>query len=166
MSRWTAPLLAVALLAALPSPAEAQWKWRDRNGQIQYSDLPPPAGIADKDILTRPTSGLRAAPVAAAASAASAAASGPALPRGVDPELEARRKLAEQAEADKRKAEEAKATAIRADNCNRAREQMRTLDSGIRISRVNPRGEREVLDDAARAEESRRARDAMAADCR
>ena len=33
------------LLLSLASTAAAQWKWRDANGKVQYSDLPPPAGI-------------------------------------------------------------------------------------------------------------------------
>ena len=45
---------------SLPLPAEAQWKWNDKGGHIQYSDLPPPAGTPDQDILSRPTA--RAAP--------------------------------------------------------------------------------------------------------
>ena len=36
-------------------PAEAQWKWRDKGGHVQYSDLPPPAGTPDQDILARPS---------------------------------------------------------------------------------------------------------------
>ncbi len=169
MLRWTVCLLAGITVAAIALPADAQWKWRDKAGRWQYSDLPPPPDIADKDIVGRPpgarTARTGAGPVAAgAASAASAPA--PALPRAGEPELEAKRKAAEQAEADKRKADEAKLAAARAENCSRAREQLRTLDSGIRIARVNAQGEREVLDDAARAESTRRAREAVASECR
>jgi len=85
--------------------------------------------------------------------------------RASDPELEARRKKAEQEVADKKKAEDAKVAAARADNCSRAKEQMRTLDSGMRMARTNAKGEREVLDDAARAAETARARNVVASDC-
>ncbi|WP_341891643.1 DUF4124 domain-containing protein [Variovorax sp. YR752] len=157
-------VLSLALVGAtLALPAAAQWKWRGVNGQIQYSDLPPPAGVSDKDILQRPSgSTLRAAPVAPAASAASA----PALtPKTSDPELEAKRKKAEQEEAAKAKAEQERVAAVKAENCKRAREQIRTLDSGMRMARVNEKGEREVLDDKMRAEEMKRARDVANADC-
>lgn len=156
--------LSIALAgAAFALPAAAQWKWRGANGQIQYSDLPPPPGVAEKDILQRPTAAtLRAAPSPAAAAAASAA-SQPAA--AVDPELEAKRKKAEQEASAKAKEEEQRLAAAKADNCNRAREQLRTLESGMRIARVNDKGEREVLDDKMRADEMKRARDVAGANC-
>ena len=40
------------------------------------------------------------------------------------------------------------------------------MDTGQRMVRINDKGEREVLDDAGRADEVRRAREVMAADCR
>jgi hypothetical protein len=158
-------LLAVAFAAALAAPsAYAQWKWKDASGIVQYSDLPPPPGIADRDILQRPAPAamMRAAPQAA--SAATMGASGAA--RGVDPELEARRKKAEQDEAARKKADEDRAGAARADNCARARGNLKALDDGLRMARLNAKGEREVLDDQARAEESRRTRAVIASDCK
>lgn len=157
-------VLSLALVGAtLALPAAAQWKWRAANGQIQYSDLPPPPGVADKDILLRPTAAsLRATAPAAAAPAASAP---PLTPKNIDPELEAKRKKAEQDEAAKTKAEEQRVAAAKAENCKRAREQMRTLESGMRMARINDKGEREVLDDKMRADEMKRARDVANAEC-
>src|SRR5689334_25397952 len=108
MHRWTALTCAAVLGALLAVPAHAQWKWRDKNGQTQYSDLPPPAGIAESDILQRPSAAQRV--TSAAAPAASGAASGaPALvPKGSDPALEAKRRQAEQEAAAKKKAEDEK----------------------------------------------------------
>lgn len=156
--------LALALAgAALALPAAAQWKWRGANGQIQYSDLPPPQGTSEKDILQRPSAAsLRAA---AAVGAAPAASVPPLAPKGTDPELEAKRKKTEQEDAAKSKAEEQRVAAAKAENCKRARDQLRTLDSGMRMARVNEKGEREVLDDKMRAEEVKRARDVANADC-
>ncbi|MES2101850.1 MAG: DUF4124 domain-containing protein [Pseudomonadota bacterium] len=166
MTRWSKVALAALIGLSLALPAAAQWKWRDKRGQTQYSDLPPPPGVPESDILQRPSAGAaRRAPVAAApASAASAAPLSAA--RASDPELEARRKKAEQEVADKKKAEDAKIAATRADNCTRAKDQLRTLDSGIRIARVDAKGEREILDDAARAAEGRRMRDVIASECK
>ncbi|MGZ5185971.1 MAG: DUF4124 domain-containing protein [Caldimonas sp.] len=166
-----AGVAAVLLLAALP--AEAQWKWRDKGGRVQYSDLPPPVGTPDQDILARPTVQQRRAAAAASAPASAAstaslqaAASSPLTPRVVDPELEARRKRAETEQAAKVKVEEERVAATKADNCARARAQLRTLDSGVRVSRTNEKGEREFLDDQQRADETRHAKDAIAADCK
>ena len=167
---------AAAVLVLVALPAEAQWKWRDRNGHVQYSDLPPPSGTPDQDILLRPSVQRRTTlspPLlpASAASAASAmagpgAASNPLTPRTVEPELEAKRKKVEADQAAKVKADEERIVAAKADNCNRARTQLRTLDSGIRVTRANDKGEREFLDDKQRADEVKRARDAIASDCK
>ncbi len=173
MARWTTPIVATLLGLCLALPAHAQWKWRDKSGQTQYSDLPPPQGVPEQDILSRPASAKRrstgpaAAAASAAASAVPGAATGAALaPKTVEPELEARRKKAEADEAAKAKIEEAKIAAARAENCTRARTQMRTLDSGIRVVRANDKGEREILDDKQRASEVKRTQDIISADCK
>ena len=172
MHRWTALVLTFVVGVAMTTPAAAQWKWRDAQGRTQYSDTPPPPSVPDKDILQRPTV---SAPMRAAAPAASAPASGASgasglTPKIADSELEAKRKKTEEDAADKateqKKADEAKIAAARADNCARAKAQMRTFDSGVRVSRTNDKGEREFLDDKARAQEVQRTRDAMASDCK
>ena len=168
MARSLAAVCAVLLAVMAASPAEAQWKWKDKSGHTQYSDLPPPPGTPDADILGRPSAGRRgAAPVVAASAPASAASGAPKLAlKSADPELEAKRKQAEADAATKTKAEEARVAAARADNCNRARGQIKTLDSGIRLARTNDKGEREVLDDKQRADEMKRAQDAVSTDCK
>jgi type IV secretory pathway VirB10-like protein len=156
-------LVAMACLL-LSTPAEAQWKWRDSRGQIHISDIPPPRDIPDKDVLQRPEVTVRKAapaPLAVASAAASAPAKAP-----VDAELEERRKRTEQEQAARTEADKQKAAAVRKDNCQRAREQLATLDSGQRIARVKADGEREILDDEQRARESRRARELIASECR
>jgi hypothetical protein len=164
MHRWTALACAAVLGALLAVPAQAQWKWRDKNGQTQYSDLPPPSGIAESDILQRPAQRTAPAAVAAASGAASGA---PALaPKGSDPALEAKRRQAEQDVAAKKKAEDEKVAIAKADNCMRAKAQMRTLDSGVRIARTNDKGEREFMDDTARAAEAKRTQDIIGSDCK
>jgi hypothetical protein len=167
MPRLSVVVLSALIGAAIALPATAQWKWRDKGGHIQYSDLPPPPGVSDSDILQRPRAEQRRMPIAAAPAAASAASAAPAAPaKTVDAELEAKRKKAEQETAAKSKAEEERVAAARAENCSRAKGYMRTLDEGIRIVRTNPKGEREVLDDKGRAEEAQRTRDIIASDCK
>ena len=161
------PLAAAALMLALALPAQAQWMWRDASGRITVSDLPPPRETPDKDILRRPEAPRRAA-AAPAAAPASDAASRPAATANApaDPALEARKRAAEQAQQARQRAEEQKVAAQKADNCQRAREQLRLLESGTRLARVNEKGERVVMEDAVRADELRRARDVVASDCR
>ncbi len=171
MRQFTLLTLAFLIGASLAAPASAQWKWRDKTGVVQYSDLPPPPGIPANDVLQRATTGRQGvavvAPAATAASAATPAAPGA---KGADPELEARRSKAEQEKAAKAKAEEIaqgeKLALAKADNCSRARGHMKSLDDGMRMSRTNASGEREVLDDKARAEEKARTREIIASDCK
>ena len=172
MARTIVALLAVLAAGLIALPAEAQWKWRDKSGHTQYSDLPPPPGTADADILARPSAAMRRAAVAntavtaTAASTASAAAPASA-PRTADPELEAKRKKAESEAAAKAKAEQDKLSVARADNCSRARAQLTTLQSGIRLAQTNAKtGEREFLDDKQRADETRRTQEVIATDCK
>lgn len=165
-----AKLAACALLALLSiglnSAALAQWKWRDGKGHVQYSDIPPPATVAEQDILQRPAGAARRAPMQGTPAPTAPAAPAASGPKTTDPELEAKRRKAEQDEAAKRKVEEDKQAAVRADNCNRAKAQQRALDDGIRMARVNEKGEREILDDNARAAESKRTREIITSDCK
>jgi hypothetical protein len=158
-----------ALVLTLSLPAAAQWKWKDSRGQTQYSDLPPPQGTPEQNILARPSASQRgaiASPPASSASAAAAGASGLLSPKVVDPELEARRKKAELELLAKSKADDANVASAKMDNCSRAKGALRSLDSGQRLTRTNDKGEREFLDDTQRAEEAKRMRSVMAADCK
>ncbi len=169
MRRWTPVVIAATLGLALALPAHAQWKWRDKAGQTQYSDLPPPAGTADADILLRPNAGQRratAAPAVAAAASGAASAAPRLAPKASEPELEAKRRKVEEEAAAQKKAEEARMAVARADNCVRAKAQVRSMESGVRVARTNEKGEREFLDDAARAAEAQRSRGVVASDCK
>ena len=164
--------LSLAALACLllSNAAQAQWKWRDSRGQIHISDIPPPRDVPDKDVLQRPDPAVRK-PAPAPSPAAVAAASSPggaavAAKPPVDAELEEKRKQAEQEKAARAKADEQKAAAVRKDNCQRARDQLNTLESGQRIARVKADGEREYMDDDQRSKETQRARQLIASECR
>jgi hypothetical protein len=167
-------LLAVA--CAAPALGHAEWQWIDATGRRVFSDQPPPPDTPQKNILRQPgprpasltfekAAPAGTAPAEAAAAAPKAAASA-GRPSGRDGELEAKRKQLEAAEAQKRKAEEERVAKARADNCTRARQAKATLDSGQRLARVNDKGEREVLDDAARATELQRVQDIIASECK
>lgn len=157
---------AALVLGLLAVSAHAQWKWRDKDGRVNASDLPPPRDVPDKDILSRPVVVVQRAAAAAASAASAAASEAPAAKTGLEREVEARKRAAEQEQAAKAKADDARVAAVRAENCQRARAQLGALDSGQRMVRVNAQGERTVLDDAGRAEELRQVRDVIASDCR
>lgn len=164
-------LLTLAVACAAPALALAQWQWVDKTGRKVFSDQPPPADIPASSILRQPGGRAAApAPAAVAAPAPQAEAAKPGTPpapkvTGKDPALEEKRKRAEAAEAEKAKAEEEKLAQGRAENCQKAKRAKATLDSGMRISRVNDKGEREVLDDATRDRELKSYEAAIARDC-
>ncbi|MDP4300223.1 DUF4124 domain-containing protein [Leptothrix discophora] len=161
-------LLVVAALAGtyagVAAPALAQWKWRDADGRIQYSDRPPPPGIPARSVLARPAAPApvqaRAVDPAASPAATAEAASGA---RNVDPELAARKRAAEAAE---RKAEDERFARERQASCARARDYLRVLETGLPLARVNEKGERENVPGAERDAELRRAREIISSDCR
>jgi hypothetical protein len=158
------PFLVTALGCAWSLGAVAQWQWIDSNGSKVFSDRGPPPEIPAKNILKQPGGVPKALPVTAPAAPASAAP----VPKisGVDKALEEKKKQAEDAEAAQRKAELDKNAATRAENCKLAKQSRASFDSGMRIARTNEKGEREVLDDAARAIEVKRVQDVMASECK
>ena len=171
-------LLRVTLLGlALAAPALcfAQWQWIDKDGRKVYSDQPPSADVPAKNILKQPSGkGGRSMPVPVAEPAPqAAAASAPGKPAasapkvsGKDKELEEKKKLADAAAAEKKKAQEEEVAKQRVDNCERAKRAKATFDSGQRIAQVNAKGEREYMDDAARAVETKRLEGIISRDCK
>jgi hypothetical protein len=159
-------LTALTFVLLAPLAQAQQWMWRDKDGRVTASDRPPPRDIAEKDILQRPVpESRRVATVAPAASAAPGVAA-PAATTALEREVQARKKAAEAEQAAKSKADEERNAARKAENCRNARSNLATLESGVRIARTNDKGEREFLEDAARNEEMRRAREVIASDCR
>ncbi len=165
-------LLAASLMSL---SAFAQWQWLDKDGRKVFSDLAPPASVPEKNILKRPgqsktpttpdggAAGDTPPKVATPASSAQKAASAPLS--ALDKEVAERKKKAEQEEAAKRKADEERVNKAKAENCQRAKSAQKGLDSGLRMARINDKGEREILDDAARSAESKRLQGIVASDC-
>ena len=180
------PLLRGLLMAAAVATASgawAQWQWKDANGRRIFSDTPPPASVPDRDILQRPRGMAQpsaaspdngtaspAAPGAAAGDAPRPDAAPKPAPSAGDAALEQRKRQLEQAEADKRKAEEKaaqeKAAKTRAANCEAARRNKTTLESGVRMTVTNAKGEAEFLDEAGRAAQLRQANEQIRENCR
>ena len=155
----------LAILAATGS-AQAQWIWINADGRKVYSDRPPPVEISDKLILKRPA----AAPVSQSAKDAEAAAgAGTPVPTpkpSEDKALLARKKQLADAEAAKTSAEQERIDKIKAENCSRARQGKATYDSGLRISTVTSKGEREYLTEEAIAREQRHLAEVINSECK
>lgn len=158
----------LVLACALPLVASAQWMWLDKSGRKVFSDQAPPADIAPDRILKQPGSrtGGIAVPGAVATAAPAAPAASLPKPTGKDKELEAKKKQLDAAEAEKKKAEQDKIAAMRAENCTRAKASRANYESGVRLSRMNEKGEREILDDNQRAAEMKVLDGVIARDCK
>ncbi|MDQ7746385.1 DUF4124 domain-containing protein [Hydrogenophaga pseudoflava] len=165
--------LAFASFAVLFSgSALAQWVWVDASGNKVFSDTAPPPGTPEKSILRKPGSSRQAAPASPAPTGTdSAGAQSVDAPKvtGRDEQLEAKKKQAEkqaqEAAQAKKKAEDDRLAAARAGNCERARRAKATMDSGVRIATTNAKGEREIMDDKARAAEVQRIEGVIRSDC-
>jgi hypothetical protein len=165
------PLFVTLIGLVLAASAQAQWKWKDAKGNVQYSDRPPPIGTPDKDILQRPAGAMRSVVVVPAGQPASAAASAPpraaaSAPTKAEREAAARQKQEEEREQNKQKEEERRLAEQRRENCSRAQSSLRELQSGIRITRTNEQGERVYMDDVQRRAEVERARQVITSECR
>lgn len=165
---------ACALACTLPLTALAQWQWVEKDGRKVFSDQPPPAHIPAESILKQPgrlapaakaPAPAASAPAPSAAATARPAASAPKI-SGKDKDLEDKKKQAEAAEAEKARAEKERQAKLRADNCARAKSAKADYDSGVRLARTNAKGEREIIDDAARAAEINRLQGILSTDCK
>ena len=173
MQKIALPFAACLLaLAAVGAQAQTLWKWRDAAGQMHISDKAPPAGTPAKNIISGPPGGVAPAPVlttATSASGATAATAANNAASSAESDLDKKKKTADRERVDKEKADraalEAKNAAVRKDNCSRAQAAQATIQSGQRMAKLNDKGEREVLDDAGRAEELKRTRDAITSNC-
>jgi hypothetical protein len=175
-----AQLLLIGSVFLLPLGAHAQWQWLDKDNKKVFSDQAPPPEVPDKNILRRPSPPPKrlnfSAPAATGDATDTAAATPPAAPApapagaakgaGVDKELEEKARKAEEAEKARQAAETQKLAQAKAENCSRARQGKATMDSGIRVARVNEQGERIVMDDQARASETKRIEAIIATDCK
>jgi len=169
-------LLFLVSLAALLSPmmANAQiYKWKDKNGVTRYSDSPPPVSTK-VDTLGKKTEAKTGLPEAAPA--ASKVDGKPVKEKeantqfkepAIDPEEEAARVRAENAEIDKRnkQAKEEQAR-LDAENCKGAKSRYKTYDQGGRIVKVDENGNRVFMDDAGITAGKKKARADMRKYCK
>jgi hypothetical protein len=150
----------IFIAALLPALCAAQWLWLDEAGRRVYSDQPPPPAVPPARILRQP--GVAAPALWTASSPASGAAPSSPAPRAAraasSPPSEMPGEEALRALRDDN-------ARLRAAHCTRLRDAWATLESGVRLARTLPNGEREVLDDAARAAERQRLQGLLASDC-
>lgn len=141
-------LLALAVVSFSAAALAQQFKWVDEKGRTQYGDVPPPGAKATR--LRPPPPG--SAPAAPAAKGPMSAA---------EKEADFRKRQQDAAKEREKQDLAAQDAAGKRENCERAQEYVRTIESGQRISRTDSKGERYFLDDAQRAQELNGARQAV-----
>ena len=148
-------LLASALLVAFQAGAET-YQWKDRNGRTVISDTPPPAtaksGAVDGH---KPPYAATAVPEKAADPAKSTAEK--------DMDFKKRQQEAKE-KADKDAKEKAQQSEKR-ENCERARRNLRMLESDRPLATTDDSGERQVMDNSQREQEMERARRIVSESC-
>ena len=148
--------MGLGLAMALAAVAQAQqYKWVDKNGRTQYGDTPPPGVKATP---------LRPPPAQVSQPAAKGAGKTPLTP--AEQELEFRRRQKEKEDAAAKEAQAKQAAEAEKQNCANAKQTLRTLETGQRITRTDEKGERYFLDDAQIARETAHAREAVSSWCK
>lgn len=173
--RFTRFILATALIAC-SSLAQAQWIWVNEKGVKQLSDQPPPPGTPANRVLKSPRgqapAEARPAPAPAAegedaAAAAPADGKSPAArptlaERNAD--YNKRQKLA--AENATKAQEEASRASEKTKFCSEAKKNIDLLESGVRISEMDSKGERGFMSDEGRAKRLQDDRSAYNKNCK
>ena len=142
---------------ALPALVNAEiYKWKDSEGKVRYSDVPPPSNIKQESLYGRAISGKNTpkptglAPLAPVAGDINATINhNKTTTENETAATDARAKRARDAEQQKA-ADEAKQAELmtKQENCKVARSSLSTYSNGGRIIKTNESGGREYLGDA------------------
>ena len=143
--------IALAILLATATVAAQVYKWVDKDGQVQYSDTPPPPGATKAEAKKVDT--------------------GSAAQASTAPTLETRAKnfdkrRASDAEKDKKAAEAQKKADVDAENCKIANMRIREIENGRPIKQINDQGEATYMSDETRQTEVTKARALAATSCK
>jgi hypothetical protein len=146
--------LLILLILASTNTFAAISKWVDDQGRVHYSDRPPPPGTQQN--LLREDSNTQDSASSGASDAKTIA----------EREAELKKENAgKQAEADKAAQKQAAEDARKA-SCDSARENLRALQSGLRVMTVNANGEKSYMDDKERQQRIDKANKAISDYCK
>lgn len=150
-------LIAIAIAASTGPLATAQWKWTDPDGVVTYSDRPPPPSIPSTRILVQPGGSNPSEPTAPG--------DGSGVRSTADREFEFRQRQAAREAVLRDAAAREEAAQAQARACEMARERLRALESGRRLTEVDLSGARRVLTEDAREERIRTLRNDLHERC-
>ena len=152
--------ICLAMLFAASTAFAQMYKWVDKDGKVRYGDTPPPGS---KTSAVKATSSGAAAP-APASSAGDAKKKDPLT--AAEQEQEYRKRQQEAEKAGKKSEQEQQAKVQKNEGCERTKEYLNTLQSGQRIARTNPSGERYYMDENQVAQEVAKAQQAVQQACK
>ena len=113
-------------------------RWVDAEGKVHYSDQPPIAKPKEEKTIKTPRPG---------------ASSQPGSKSLEEQDLEFRQRHAKAEEEQKKQEQEAAQEKERKENCQRAKDQLKNLQTGGRTMKLNPNGERVYLNEEEVKEE-------------
>ena len=148
--------VALAVLLATATVAAQVYKWVDKDGKVQYSDMPPPLSASKAEPKKLNTSTTPAATTATASNA----------PKSLqDRSKDADKRRVEEIEKAKKDEEAQKIARQNEERCRAATRYKGDLDSGRPIARNNEQGERAYMSDEERSTETARIKSVMAEAC-
>jgi hypothetical protein len=126
-------VLGAAAFGAATVAGATLYKWTDANGRVVYSDQPPPPNVKSTTVTAPPPGDPNA------------------LKELLQKDAEARQRKAQRAEAETKAAQADANAQTRREQCVQVRGQIGQLSASQELAyRYNDKGERVVLDDAAR----------------
>ena len=158
-----AAIAVLTVFGCLMTGAQAQvYCWNTKDGKRQCGDTPPP-GVKATAMGAPYAPAAAPAPAGAKDAATKDAKKGPLTP--AEQEQEFRKRQLEAQKAREKEEQALRDADAKKDNCERAREALRILESGQRVARMDQQGERVFLDEAQVAQETERARQAVQRSC-
>lgn len=140
-------LVLACALAASTAAFGQLYKWVDKDGKVTYSDQPPPAQQSKQLNLN---TGVASPPTRSA----------------IERDKEIEKGRAEAREKSKVASEKERKSEIDQQNCKAARAYLKTVESGVRVSTMDDKGEQVILDDEQIAAERVKAQKAVDEACK
>lgn len=144
-------LTIVIAITGLNANAELN-KWVDSEGKVHYSDTRPP-DVKSESVRNISGKGQVEAPASFS-------------PKNIaEREADLKKSRLEKDEAAQKRAQQDAESEAKKRNCDAARQMQRSIEEGSRLVTYDEKGERTVLDDAARAQRLEEANKAVSANC-
>jgi hypothetical protein len=140
-------LVLACALAASTAAFGQLYKWVDKDGKVTYSDQPPPAQQSKQLNLN---TGVASPPARSA----------------IERDKEIEKGRVEAREKSKVASEKERKSEMDQENCKSARAYLKTVESGVRVSTVDDKGEQVILDDEQIAAERAKAQKAVDEACK